>query len=677
MAASSSGASTPARDKSVTPTPTTQSNEQSAVGSVAGMTSTPLPRTVATRFVFTYYKTLSVTPDQIHRLYRPSSVLSVGSGTVPTCPSTFDTLSLTNPRDRLFSTSADDNEDTTIDTNCLIRFEIDKDTIDAQQSVDNAILLVVTGHIVYLKPDEPDTTVARKAFVHTFFLRTITAPAGGKVSYYVHNDILRFLQPSTVESLTTTTTETTSSTETATTTIVSDSTTATNDPAVAAASTMSTNDVGISEAVVEPTTSTTDITETATTPEAIADSVKEESAEKDVVVDDAPGGGVEESKEVMTDDDDDEDEDEIIATNNAAIIEAVPASDIPISQNGATADSDKVDKLEEVVDIVSKSNVSGTKKGTGKTPDIKPVVPPTNNDSKSKATTADTAKQSSAKPSSWASLVSSGGSAPPAPASVATPTQPKPTASTTGPPPALKSTTSTNTSNSQPHSDSTTTTTPIEENPKTILAEKTESVPVQKETNHRTNQQQQAPAVRLVGNDTYRRDPDSTLVIRNIPYEATEKDIMGIFEKFATDINGRVIRCTVNADRAIAFMDYDSPDPVMTAIAIHKDEPFFLMDRKLHIYQKIQANQPNQGGGGGSGGGKGNSGGGSRGAGGGKNGSGRISESGNEGEQGNAGRPTRSGGASSGRGADGGGRSNYRRGAGGDGGRGRGGRSGR
>ena len=133
----------------------------------------PSPLTVGTRFVKQYYQTLSAQPELITRFYQPTSVLSMGIGSEPsTTETTAASRFLPDPGQQL-------------------GFEFENGAIDAQMSVNNGVLLVVTGNVVYAG-EEDDTVIRRQAFVHTFFLASLVS--GTKRSYYIHNDVLRFLQ---------------------------------------------------------------------------------------------------------------------------------------------------------------------------------------------------------------------------------------------------------------------------------------------------------------------------------------------------------------------------------------------------------------------------------------------------------------------------------------------------
>lgn len=112
-----------------------------------------------------------------------------------------------------------------------------------------------------------------------------------------------------------------------------------------------------------------------------------------------------------------------------------------------------------------------------------------------------------------------------------------------------------------------------------------------------------------------KRDPDCTLVIKNLADNTKEADVLGLFEPFAAQTKTRVVGITVAAHRGIAFVDYDSINPVMKAVGQHKEEPMRLFGRVLEVDQKTAEQRArraaNRGGGGpGSGGGGNHNGGG-------------------------------------------------------------------
>lgn len=94
-----------------------------------------------------------------------------------------DALSAEDPgeaiRSKFFAFASDDGEP------FQLSIDFSSGAIDAQESVNGGILLVVTGHVYLPK---------RTGFVHTFFLDNAAVGMGGrKKVFYVRNDVLRFL----------------------------------------------------------------------------------------------------------------------------------------------------------------------------------------------------------------------------------------------------------------------------------------------------------------------------------------------------------------------------------------------------------------------------------------------------------------------------------------------------
>ena len=248
-------------------------------------TSTPQPRTaspevpqsspltVGTRFVKQYYNVLSTTPEQIGRFYQASkSFLSAGEGSGPAEPELFQTeKTAAQLRDRFYQQKKN--------APIMIRFEFEHGAIDAQWSVQGGVLLVVTGHVVYYLNDNDDDE-QRRAFVHTFFLGSVLT--GTKRSYYVHNDVLRFLNDS-VDAAT-----------------MTEPMPEEQDTAVATSTTATSTELGVTATAIEEEREilhkqviATDVEEVTAPPLLV------ETAQKEEVIEAAPGHGVEESKEVM------------------------------------------------------------------------------------------------------------------------------------------------------------------------------------------------------------------------------------------------------------------------------------------------------------------------------------------------------------------------------------------
>jgi hypothetical protein len=157
-----------------------KSESNSPVPTGSAPSGTPSPLIIGKSFIKQYYQVLSTNPEQITKFYKPDSVLSHSlKPSVPTIPKT-----LASSADQIFQWAKSSNEDG--DEEPKLCFDFGSGAIDAQESVNGGILLVVTGHITL--PNQ-----SAKTFVHTFFLNNGAAP-GKKRQFYVHNDILRFLE---------------------------------------------------------------------------------------------------------------------------------------------------------------------------------------------------------------------------------------------------------------------------------------------------------------------------------------------------------------------------------------------------------------------------------------------------------------------------------------------------
>lgn len=157
----------------------------------------PSPLVIGRAFLKQYYQVLSSNPTQITRFYKNNSLIS--HSLVPSEPATTQTLSdvIAAHESNTGSTFVwckpkKDEEGNEIGKLCL---DFSRGAIDAQETINGGILLVVTGHIRLPKDDAEKTDDGdddMKRFVHTFFLNN-GAPAGKKRQFYVANDILRFL----------------------------------------------------------------------------------------------------------------------------------------------------------------------------------------------------------------------------------------------------------------------------------------------------------------------------------------------------------------------------------------------------------------------------------------------------------------------------------------------------
>lgn len=609
----------------------------------------PLPLTVGTHFVKKYYQSLSTTPDDVVPMYQPASTFSVGNGSEPAQSESFETLYGQQLKERFYEKGLE---------SWSIHFEFENGAIDAQLSVNGGILLVATGHVVYVSPpvqgeeDDEDPAIdhqqqqRRRAFVHTFFLRSMIV--GNKKTFSIQNDILRFLQDDEEKTVVASNTQSHQSDDVV-------------EPDHVISVPVEPPVVQLPSAVEEPPlpevvpqqheTETDEVSEKETVASAATPREPPTMSEvKDVDV--APGGGVEESKEPVFDE-----EDQLQFNRQPQVDRSIAE---PLEVDGHVSVDEPI--VDEEADVLETAHEDGATTNGSK------VATSAEDHPFSGASTA-----TKPPPGSWASLVASssgkgGGSGqPPTPSAPSTParsvtvtvvqkpTSPTPTLSK--PPNAAtaasvavadhKPSNGTNTNNSGSINNGSS----IVSNSKTT-GNSVSSTSGKPENN--SNRQSRAG----------KRDPDCTLVIKNITAETTEADIRHLFESFAVETSTKVMGLTVAGNRAIAFVDYNSPKPVLAAVEKAKEGPFELHGKPLEIYQKT-ADQQNrrrshQGGGGGGGGGRGSyrGSGGGGGGGGGPAGGGngrhqyRRSTSGSGGGGGGAGR----GGGDRGGGGGGGGR---------------------
>lgn len=405
---------------------------------------------IGIRFVKTYYQVLSTTPAQIFKFYKPSSVLSHGEGSTPTSAVDFEKYDLK------------------VRWGEAQRFDFDNGAIDAQPSSDGSILLVVTGHVVVKTEDGKEE---RKGFVHTFFLALVSLPNKQK-TYYVKNDILRFLKPDV--------------------------------PSVA-----------------------DNATPTAPSPEPVV-AVTSEPAKEEPEPVEAPA--VVEEDLVKEEKKEDEPEPEVVEEKTEP-----PKEEPKVEEEPAPAVEKPKEKKEEPAKETTpepkkKEGKGKRQRGRGKSPQ-------------------NAAKQQPASklaPGSWASLVASG-SGPSA--------NPGPQASTPSKPPAPEKKTET----------------PAKSAP--TKKEDKPDAPSTKE-NEKSNK------------DKPKRDPDNTLVIKNLPDGTKEPELLAIFEQFAVQTNAKIVSSTISNHRGLAFVDYDSVAPVMAAVEQHGKEPIQLNGKVLEVDQK-------------------------------------------------------------------------------------------
>lgn len=84
----------------------------------------------------------------------------------------------------------------------------------------------------------------------------------------------------------------------------------------------------------------------------------------------------------------------------------------------------------------------------------------------------------------------------------------------------------------------------------------------------------------------HKRDPDCTLVLKNLPDGAKDSELVALFEGFASSTGGKILGTTVSVHRGLGFVDFDSVPPVMAAVSKHKESPIELNGRVLEVEQK-------------------------------------------------------------------------------------------
>lgn len=83
-----------------------------------------------------------------------------------------------------------------------------------------------------------------------------------------------------------------------------------------------------------------------------------------------------------------------------------------------------------------------------------------------------------------------------------------------------------------------------------------------------------------------KRDPDNTLVIKNLDDNVKEQDIVAMFQAFATATKGKIVGTNINHHRSLAFVDYDSVGPVLAALKKHNEKPLEMNGKVLEVDQK-------------------------------------------------------------------------------------------
>jgi len=534
----------------------------------------PSPLLIGKSFIKQYYQVLSSNPEHITKFYKPNSVIS--HSFQPSVPAEPKTLS----SDQFFQWAQAQSGDESNEGLC---FDFGKGAIDAQETIQGGILLVVTGR---MKLAESASTF--KPFVHTFFLNN-GAPAGKKRQFYVHNDILRFIscveenQNGVGEGDVATVVSTSSSTSVPTATV----------PSVKAT-------VPAAESDKEDTTASPDTTsanvDTVTEKEEnvpVSEPVVEQQQKEKVasVPQDKPSNGETPSvAEVNT-----KSKEEPAVTKETIKPEVPSKKEEKKDVKNTTADTSKGSNVVKSSDKSSKAT-QDKKKETSTTP---ASGPPSKDEKKSKKnksrgrsrksrssspTDKDDKKNSKSKPKtpgSWASLVA-GGAAPTA----------KPSAAAVAAADAAQQITSAEESKAQDSSASEeTAVAPTGEGDDATGAETSSSSTNANTSNTKANPPSQAQAPK---EKPPQRTPEATVLIKNIPDRTKEPEIRAMFQPYATKMNQKILGITLLANRGFCFVDFDSKnvvDEVVKDVAACKKDgkpnKFMINGKKLDVARKV------------------------------------------------------------------------------------------
>lgn len=401
-------------------------------------------------------------------------------------------------------------------------FEFEDGAIDAQPSSNDGILMVVTASVIFKSGGGGGASCIERK---KKFVQTFFLAKIGR-NFAVTNDILRFLVEAESQDKAT-------ETESLSFPIVEPS---------------------VTEAVPVPEMkSTTVTTEEEKKSESTSISTNEDKKAGETSGDEssAPGGGVEESKEEAP-------EEEEGASTTA---EAAPAK----TANAKKRSNSKENK--------GKKNKGGKQQQQQQQPAVsKPV------------------------PGSWASLVVSGGSAPNTPSrpqekttKVATANE-KPTNASKQPPlPPSDNTNKEEKGESEKKG--------AQEKDKSAVAAAAttttnagagakQNTKNDNKANQKGNNNNKENQNHNNNKERTKRDPDNTLVIKNLSENIKEQDILNMFQPFATATKTKIVGTNLNHHRMLAFVDYDGVAPVMAALKKHKETPFEWNGKVLEVDQK-------------------------------------------------------------------------------------------
>lgn len=568
----------PASRSTTTPTPTPA---PTPVPNTAPSATSPSPLLIGKAFIKQYYQVLSTNPAQITKFYKPNSLIS--HSLLPSVPGITKTLReyqdhASNAKDKA-NANANANANTLFawcrpEKGDKLCFDFGRGAIDAQGTINGGILLVVTGHIRLpcWKADGEDDGMKR--FVHTFFLNN-GAPAGKKRQFYVHNDVLRFLDQGVDLDLD----------------LDLDSTIIQNDDKKKDAVEQQDEHVSESEKeggeVTVPPVQNEEVASAAVvvankedTPATKEDSNTSEGDAKETAVD-----IVDESKEG------EKENGTAAAVANAAIVVESKVVDVinaaervkdstagSAAHTSVAVEGGKKDKSTETAEkdadtkkvakeTASKPTKSVENKGKTEATTLQEKKPRKNksrgrarksrSSSPTEGSTSTSSKGKKATAGSWASLVA-GGSGPSAVAAAAADAAAeisKDEKQNSAPPSTV--TNAKKSSNSSAKKESTS----EQEKMKGEQASSDQQSQPQQQQQQQQNQQQQQPLLSKKA-AAAQRTPEATVLIKNIPDRTKEPEIRAMFEPYASKFQKRILGITLLANRGFCFVDFDSKDVV-------------------------------------------------------------------------------------------------------------------
>jgi len=554
--------------------------------------SQPSPLTIGKTFIRQFYQVLSGnnSPETISRFYKPSSILShsLEASTISEAQSLKEMM---------------ENNKLLTDVVC---FDLKDGAIDAQETVNGGILLVVTGHLTL------GSTSGPRQFVHTFVLNN-GAPPGRKRQFYVHNDILRLLAGDSIAMDTTNVEPTSPTTATATSPepTAEEATIATTASAVETAVVellVEDKETAVVEALVkeeETTAPPSSYAATSLNGLPTSDALLSTKVD-DVVVEEQPpsptAGDVPEPTK-----------DETLPT--ATTIEN---SNVVSSASSVASLTEQLPPSTDHVKPYHNNNKSNHKKAANS----KTRGGRNNYNNRSSSPSANdksnnNQKQKVKPKGSWASLVAGGAA-------------PKPHANTNAS--HLPATMALLDSGAVEESkenlegmdgidgpkDNSTTTAPVNSNESPAVIEATKETNTNATTNANTNtstisklshppprnsqnNRRSAPSPSSQADNNKQRIPDATLFIKNVPDKTKEPEIRAMFEPFAAQTNCKILGITLVATRGFCFVDFSDKEAVTVIVQeAKKSSPtdksnatFMIHNRILDVERKVAVESKN------------------------------------------------------------------------------------